>query len=200
MKIKFILLLVLAGFFLGTTTFGQTSKITTDYLGVPGPIKLDKISYNLAWSSHPLDNYYKQEYIEAGDSLEKFKTMILLDFLTGIKIKDAVKAKVTELEKLKETNPVVQFEQFENKGEYMLDFLVSQNTPDGKLVSIVERNVYRYKTIVDKSGQKGILLFGVSQRSYGNDIDNFFAVLKKTRYDLINLVGSFDIPEISIAK
>ena len=61
----------------------------------------------------------------------------------------------------------------------------------------LKRNkVYRYKSITDKNGQKYILLFGASQRSYGDDIDTF----KSKRFDLINLVGSFDIPEISIAK
>ena len=54
--------------------------------------------------------------------------------------------------------------------------------------------------VTTKNGQKAVLLFGVSDRAYGNDIDNFFSNLKEHRYDLINAVGAFDIPEITIAK
>jgi len=201
MNIKHIFSVCLTGFVMTTSVYAQTDKSSTDYLSVPGPISFEKTDYNLVWTSHPLDNYYKQEYIERGDSVEKFKTLILLDLITGnTKIKDVVAIKIAELKKLKKTNPVVQFEVFENKGEYMLDFLVSENTPDGKLVSIVERNVYRYKTIVDNSGKKRVLLFGVSERSYGDDIDNFFAKLKTNRDDLINEVGTFKIPDITIVK
>jgi len=82
----------------------------------------------------------------------------------------------------------------------MLDFLLSQDTPDGKYVSIVERNVYRYKDVTDKNGQKAILLFGVSERAYGDDINKFFSNLKAHRFDLINAVGTFEIPTITIPK
>ena len=91
---------------------------------------------------------------------------------------DVVATKNAELKKMKASNPVVNYETFEKDGEVMLDFLVSENTPDGKYLSIVERNVYRYKSVVDKNGQKGVLLFGVSERAYGDDIDKFFPNLK----------------------
>ena len=125
----------------------------------------------------------------------------MLDVITGrTKLKDLVATKVAELNKMNVLNPVINYEKFEKDGEVMLDFMISENTPDGKLVSILERNVYRYKSVVDKSGQKGVLLFGVSDRHYGNDIDDFFATFKSKRFDLINLVGAFDIPEMSVAK
>ncbi len=191
---------LLVGLIFSTFAFGQTTK-STEYLGVAGPISFDKVSYNLAWTSHPADNYYKQEYLAKGDTIEKFKKLIMLEIITGkTKLKDIVATKVAELKKMKVSNPVINYETFEKDGEVMLDFIISENTPDGKLVSILERNVYRYKSVVDKSGQKGVLLFGVSDRHYGNDIDNFFATFKSKRFDLINLVGAFDIPEISIAK
>jgi len=191
---------VLLGLLLTTFSFGQTTK-PTEYLGVAGPISLDRISYNLAWTSHPSENYYKQEYFAKGDTIEKFKKLVLLEILTGkTKLKDVVATKVAELKKMKTSNPVVNYETFEKDGEVVLDFLVSENTPAGKYLSIVERNVYRYKSVVDKNGQKGVLLFGVSERAYGDDIDKFFPNLKAHRFDLINLVGAFDMPEITIAK
>ena len=200
MTFKTTLATLLTGLLLTTIVFGQTTK-PTEYLGVAAPISFDKVSYNLAWTSHPADNYYKQEYLAKGDTIEKFKKLIMLEIITGkTKLKDIVGTKVAELKKMKISNPVINYETFEKDGEVMLDFIISENTPDGKLVSILERNVYRYKSVVDKSGQKGVLLFGVSDRHYGNDIDDFFATFKAKRFDLINLVGTFDIPQISISK
>ena len=183
-----------------TCSFGQNAK-PAEYLGVGGPISFDKVNYNLAWTSHPADNYYKQEYLAKGDAIEKFKKLILLEILIGnTAVKDIVAAKISELKQMKLSNPLVQYEAFEKGGEVILDFLVSQNVADGKSVSIVERNVYRYKSLVEKTGKKGVLLFAVSERSYGNDIDRFLSNLKARRFDLVTLVGAFNIPAITVAK
>jgi hypothetical protein len=187
-------------FLISTTIFGQETKLT-NYFGSENTITFDKIAYNLAWTSHPADNYFKHEYLQEGDTIEKFNKLIIVEALTGkLKLEDVVSAKVTELKKMKETNPVVNYEIFEKDGEVMIDFLVSVNTPDGKYLSVVERNVYRYKSIKEKNGQKCVLLFAVSERAYGADIDNFFPKLKEHRFDLINLVGQFELPEIKIIK
>lgn len=200
MNLKNKITTVLLSLLLTTFAFGQTSK-PKEYLGVPEQISFDNTSYHLVWTSHPADNYYKQEYIIKGDTIEKFKKLIMLEIITGkTKLKEVVATKIAELKKMKASNPVVNYEVFEKNGEVMLDFLVNENTPDGKYLSIVERNVYRYKSVVDKNGQKGVLLFGVSERAYGDDIDNFFPNLKAHRFDLINLVGAFEIPEITVAK
>lgn len=187
-------------FLISTTIFGQETN-PTNYFGSENKITFDKIAYNLAWTSHPADNYYKHEYLQQGDTIEKFNKLIIVEALTGkVKLKDVVSAKVAELKKMKETNPVVNYEIFEKDNEVMIDFLVSANTPDGKYLSVVERNVYRYKSIKEKNGQKCVLLFAVSERAYGDDIDNFFPKLKEHRFDLINLVGQFELPEITIKK
>lgn len=196
----YILLSILVAF---TSAFGQTGKAAIDYLKVAGPIVFGNQSYHLAWTAHPSTNFYKQEYVPRSESVTKFNTMILIDVLTGNQqINDIVAAKVAELKKMKETNPIVNYEALENsrKGEYMLDFLVSQNSPDGKSIMILERNVYRYKVFTDPSGKKGILLFGISTRSYGKDVEKFFAALKSGRNELINTVSKFNIPDISISN
>ena len=201
MIIKNKIAILSVGLLLATASFGQATKTVIDYLRVVGPISFEKNSYNLAWTSHPADNYYKQEYLVQGDTLEKFKRLILIELLVGkTKIKDVVATKIAELNKIKAGNPIVQYQAFEKGEEIILDFLLSENTPDGKLVSTVERNVYRYKNITDKNGQKAVFLFGVSNRAYGNDIDNFLLNLKDNRHDLLNAVDAFDLPEITIAK
>ena len=180
----------------------QTNKAVNDYLKVPGPINFDSKSYKLSWSSHPAADYYKQEYLPGGESADRFKSMILLDVLTGkVNVKDIVGAKVAELKKMKETNPVVNYEIFDNSksGEYMLDFLLTANGADGK-ISIAERNVYRYTSFTDKSGNKGVLLFGISVRSYGEAITSFLADLKKNKKDLVNQAAQFKIPSVTITK
>ena len=183
-------------------SYGQKNKATTDYLNVPGPIAFDQKSYNLSWTSHPADNFYKQEYLTKGDNADRFISMVLLDVITGdVNIRDIVASKVAELKKLKETNPVINYETLDNPktGQYMIDFLISENAPNGG-PGIVERNVYRYQTFADKLGHKGVVLFGISTRSYGGDINKFFASLKLTRNGLINKISKYPIPEIIIKK
>jgi hypothetical protein len=194
--------MLMAAFFVTTISLAQAGKAVTDYLNVPGPIVLDNNSYSLSWSSHPAANFYKQEYIVKGDNPDKYKTMVLLDVITGQEnIKDVVGAKIAELKKLKESNPVVNYEVINNPatGEYMLDFLMTANAPDGS-ITIIERNVYRYKIVADKSGQKAIMLFGVSTRAYGNAVDAFFTSLKSNRKTLMNSVAKTKMPEIVIKK
>ncbi|MFM6926709.1 MAG: hypothetical protein ACKOU7_14470 [Ferruginibacter sp.] len=193
MKTIFSLLLLLS-----SVSYAQHA---TDKLNVPGPITVVGKSHALSWTSNPAAGFYKQEYIPAGDKADKFKSMVLLDVSLGnFQLKDIVSTKIAELKKMKETNPIINYEIFQKNGEYLLDFMLSANSPDGKKVDIVERNVYRYKTFTDRSGKKGILLFGVSVRSYGNDIDNFLKGLKTGKAALLNEVAQFTIPTISISK
>ncbi|WP_460550686.1 hypothetical protein [Ferruginibacter profundus] len=182
-------------------TYAQSNA--KDYLKVPGPVVFANQSFHLDWSSHPAVNFYKQEYLTKNDTAGKYKTMLLMDVITGDKnLKDVVAEKINSLKNLKATNPLVSYESFGNAaaGEYMLDFVLTANTTDGKQLSIAERNVYRYKTFTDKDGTKGVLLFGVSTRAYGKDISSFFASLKTNRSQLVNLVAKYTMPEIKVGK
>jgi hypothetical protein len=193
---KYVLSLLI---FLSSFAYAQKP---VDKLNVPGPIKVNKKTHVLAWTaSPPSGNFFKQEYIPAGENLNKFTSMVLVDVsLDNVSLKDIVAAKMNELKKMKETNPMVNYEVFQKNGEYLLDFLLSANSADGKTMEIVERNVYRYQIFTDKSGKKAVLLFGVSVRSYGNDIDNFLKKLKADKSALLNEVAKFSMPAISISK
>lgn len=180
-----------------TISYAQTNKPAKDYLGVPGPVLFDGKLYNLAWSSHPANNYYKHEYVLKGDNVEKFKSMVMLEVLTGdAGPKEIAAAKLEELKKMKETNPMVNYESFTNQstGDYMIDFLLSASDAKGEMTA-VERNIYRYTTISTKVGKKALLLFAVSTRSYGNEITPFLTSLKSTKSQLVNKVAAFKIPE-----
>ncbi|MEP7236339.1 MAG: hypothetical protein ABI685_00675 [Ferruginibacter sp.] len=191
----------LISFLIAIIAHGQNSKTVTEYLNVPGPITINNESFSLAWSSHPSATYYKQEYIGAKDKLEHFKKMVLVEVLTGnAKAADLAQTKIAELKQMKLTNPIVNYEVFQKNGEYILDFLLSENTPDGKKINILERNVYRYKEVTDKNGKKAVMLFGASERAYGNDADTYLSALKKTKSTLTNAVAAYVIPQLTIKK
>ena len=180
-----------------TVTFGQTA---TDYLNLAKPILFDKMVYKLTWSAHPTDNYFKQEYISTSDNPEKFKRLLTFDVLIGNQeLKDKKKKKVEELKDLKQTDPIINYRVLEKGNEIMLDFVLGGYSADGKSLNIIERNVYRY-TLLNKNTLKGILLFAVSDRAYGNEIDDFLSDLKNNQLDLLNAVTAFHIPEITVSK
>lgn len=200
MKKKQTILLLLLTLFMFTVKYTQAQKAPADYVHVPGPIVFDSKAFSLSWSSHPATNFYKQEYIVKGDNPDHFKIMLLTDVVTGGSvIKDVVNAKVAELKKMQEANPIVNYEVISNPktGEYMLDFLLSANDANGNM-NIVERSVYRYRAFTDKAGQTSVQLFGVSTRSYGADINKFLVALKAKRKELVNKVAQFKLPEVKI--
>jgi hypothetical protein len=175
-----------------------TNAQNNDRLGVKGPINFDSGVYSLSWSSHPTDNYFKQEYLQKGEDVNKFKSMIMLEVASGaINLKDAVGAKVSELKSLKASNPFISYDTFymADKGEYLLDFVITQNSADNKSALIAERNVYRYKKL---SSGNGIMLFAVSIRSYDADTKNFLATLKNGRKALADKVRSYSLPVITL--
>lgn len=178
----------------------EKTNVIKDYIGVGKEIIFDNGAYRLAWSSNPSSGYYKQEYLQDGDTLEKYKKLILLEMISGsMKPRDAAEAKVSELKKLKASDPMVNYDLFEKDGEIMLDFILSSGNAGESDQYIVERNVYKYKSI-SGNNESGVILFGVSERAYGEDVDNFLLTLKGKRFNLPDKVGAFRIPEASISK
>ena len=180
---------------------GQTKPAVTDYLNIKGPLTVSQKSYLLSWTSHPAPNYYKQEYLVSGDNAEKFKSMVMVEVLTGTATpKSLLTAKMQELKTLKQTNPIVNYEVISNAktGEYILDFLISANGADGQPV-ILERNVYRYMKLSPQAG-KGVVLLAVSVRAYDNEIDTYLTGLKNTRNTLISEIAAFKLPAITLKK
>ncbi|MBB6502861.1 hypothetical protein [Pedobacter cryoconitis] len=189
---------IIAFILVATTAYGQTPA-PVNYLNVKSPIVFNSASYSLSWSSHPAANFYKQEYLTKGDNSDRYKSMLLTDLIIGeVTIQDLVRKKVLELKKAKETNPIINYQLLEKDGEPMLDFMLSASSADGKTVTIIERNIYRYQTITGKNGQKAVLLFGISTRAYGDDIINFMTNLKTKRMDLLNKFGQYKFPGITL--
>ena len=167
-----------------------------EYLSVGKQLNFNAAKYDLKWSSHPSENYYKQEYLKQGEELETYHNMILVEAIEGnLKTSDAMNAKVTELEARKKWDFVANYRIYENKNkptEGIIDFVVSDT------MTTYEWNLYRYQM------QKGALvLFAYSYRDSlndDNDLKKFFGHIKEKREDFINKLQSYSIPEVKISK
>ena len=177
--------------------FVMAQNKVEDYLHLGSKYRFDNKDYELVWSSHPASNFYKQEYILPNENVEKYKRLILIDFIEGdLAPKDVLSSLANSLENSKKQNPVINYKVYEKNNEYMIDFIMSENSQDGKEVLILERNVYRYFRI-NTPNRKGILLFGVSDRAYTKkEMDNMFSVLKNNKLELVNKVAKIEVPKI----
>ena len=191
MKRRLVLFLMLM------VQFFMAQNKVEDYLRLGSKYRFDNKDYELVWSSHPASNFYKQEYILPNENVEKYKRLILIDFIEGdLNPKDVLSGLVNSLENSKKQNPVINYKVYEKNNDYMIDFIMSENSQDGKDVLILERNVYRYFRI-NTPKRKGILLFGVSDRAYTKkEMDNMFSVLKNKKLDLVNKVIQIEVPKI----
>ena len=202
MSTSFIISCLVSLLALPCCCYGQTQKETVNFLAIQGPITVQKDAYHLVWSSHPDASLYKQEYLTAGDRFPNYKSMVTVDFVvTESSIDQAIATKVRQLDELKKTNPIVNYEVIGNKatGEKIIDCLIGQTAADERN-SVVERDVFRYKVVKLASGHRGVLLFAVSQRKYGNDIKPFLLKLKTDKPILIGEVAKRPMPEINLAK
>jgi len=187
----------LALFLMFIAQFVMAQNKVEDYLHLGSKYRFDNKDYELVWSSHPASNFYKQEYILPNENVEKYKRLILIDFIEGdLAPKDVLSSLANSLENSKKQNPVINYKVYEKNNEYMIDFIMSENSQDGKEVLILERNVYRYFRI-NTPKRKGILLFGVSDRAYTKkEMDNMFSVLKNNKFELVNKVAKIEVPKI----
>jgi hypothetical protein len=177
--------------------FAMAQNKVEDYLHLGDKYRFDNKDYELVWSSHPASNFYKQEYILPNENVEKYKRLILIDFIEGdLNPKDVLSGLANSLENSKKQNPVINYKVYEKNNEYMIDFIMSENSQDGKEILILERNVYRYFRI-NTPKRKGVLLFGVSDRAYTKkEMDNMFSVLKNKKLDLVNKIIQIEVPKI----
>lgn len=189
----------LLAFLLGSVQDSGHQKPAVNYLGIPGPLVFRGKNYQLTWSAHPDATLYKQEYLAAGDALPNYKSMITIDFVVSeATVDDAVRAKLRDLDQLKKTLNV-NFEVISDPttGEKIVDCLLGQTAAD-ETKSIYEHDVYRFKAVTAKSGQKGIVLYALSTRAYGKDITPFLTKLKKERKGIVSDVAKVTLPEIAV--
>lgn len=84
-----------------------------DRLGVPGPIEISGTRYQLAFADEPQPGYVKQEYLPEGQTLDRFETMVLVEFMEGATVPaDVVRPQVQMLEERRAIDPLVNYEIF----------------------------------------------------------------------------------------
>lgn len=180
--------------------FGFTKNgVIKNYYGISEVLSFNSSDYKLSNSYHPVENYWKQEYLPDGQTPDHFDSMITIDFcVTDSTATHFVASKIIELSERKKTDAVCNYRVLENKhsDEYILDFIMSESL--GNRVTIVERNIYHYKNYTDKAGHKGTLLFGISHRAYGNDITSYLKSINATLEADIKRVNAFEVPQIEI--
>ncbi|MBS9721952.1 hypothetical protein JYU29_14770 [Tianweitania sp. BSSL-BM11] len=187
--------LVVAVTLLANQSLAQDAD-TEDRLGVPGPIQFQNTAFALAWSSKPTNNTYKQEYVPAGQSVESFEDMFLVEAVTGsLTPAEAATAQIDFLKQRKATDPVVNYAILHNEktGNIVLDFVLSDLQADPV---IVEWNAYRYAPLKNDGG---VALYGMSRRAYGEaDAKAMLRGLKAIRDADLEPLALFDVPVISV--
>lgn len=178
-------------------TVSSTTEVT-DYLSVPGPIKYNDKNFSLAWSDHPTEIYYLQEYLPEGQSVERFYEMMTIHlFLSEISIDDAVAQKIAEIEERKLTDPEAKYSKTENPvgDDVMLEFMVSSKENE----VILEYNIYHYSKADVGDGLEALRIMAYSRRDYNDEIPAFMDVFEAERsarfYELIGL----EKPEIKLS-
>ncbi len=125
--------------------------------------------------------------------------MLMVDYLLiDTPAKYIVGVKINEIRERKKTDAVANFlvQKNEKNGEYLLDFIMSDG--GGGKASVVELNAYHYKNYTDKAGHKGVLLFALSKRAYGNDVMPFLRNLKSERQNIIKTMAEASFPPVEV--
>lgn len=173
------------------------SDQATDFLGIGKKLKFNNKEFNLAWSSNPTSGYYKQEYLLDSSTVENYNEMILVEALKGkLSTKDAVETKVVELKKMKEKNPMINWNVYQNNNEHIIDFVIS----DG--ATVYEWNLYRYSTVKDSKRNKFLVMraYSYKDKLYTNeDLKPFFNRIVENRDDYIKKLSELEIPRLSIS-
>ena len=167
-----------------TCVMAFSQEEIVDYLHVGKTLKFQGKKFELKWSQHPMEVYYLQEWLPKGETFDNYEQMlsVSLAFSEALTVQYAVEAKIQELEERKKSDKCCNYLVYENDGEYLIDFLVSDGA-DGKL-NCVEVDIHHYKPVT-VNGKKAIQLNFYSRRAYGDDIIPFLEFLKDKKEDWI---------------
>jgi len=182
-----------------TAANAHAQQDVADYMHVPGPIIFNASTYYLEWSAKPVDNYYKQQYVVKGDTIAHYKKLVLIDVLLDtLPPKELVYYKLRALEQRKKTDAAMDYHLITSpdSSEYIVDFIQSEGRP---ATEYVEWNAYLYKAFKDINGHKGVLLFGVSMRAYGNKITDFVGSMRDRREDVVKQLMQYPLPVVKIS-
>jgi len=124
-----------------------------DYLSIGDSITFNQKEYHLIWSSNPVQNYCKQEYLPDSSSLDNYHDMIIVEAIKGnLSIDDALNVKIQEVnESSKKSHFMIPWKVYPGENEKVINFCIS----DGG--SVYEWNLYRYIKQKNKKGEYLVL-------------------------------------------
>ena len=156
-----------------------SAQSATEYFNVGNPIKYCGTKFSLVWSALPQENYFVQEYLPKGESLDHYNQMFTVSVIFWDRTPlDAVQAKIAELEQRKKSDPITNYTVAENNGEYILEFIVGDSS-DGNM-NAVEVDVHYYKQMTINGRNASVLSF-YSCRAYGDEIMPFIQSIPEKR-------------------
>lgn len=172
----------------------MSAQTVKEYFSVGNPIQYCETDFYLAWSAHPQDIYYVQEYLPQGESLEHYNQMLTVSVVFWNRTPhEAVQAKIAELEQRKKTDPVTNYMVVENDGgEYILEFIVSDSN-NGEL-STVEVDVHHYRQMSIDGRDASVLVF-YSCRAY-DDIEAFIKAIPQNRASWYECMSHLDLTPV----
>lgn len=172
---------------------GVLAADVVDRIGVPGPIQFGETDFALQWVSSPSPELYKQEYVPAGQRVQRYDSMVLIDVRpVGAGVAQTVRAMIEQIDARKATDPVANYDVHVNEAgdEILLDFVMSARDASGL---IVEGNAYRY---FPGPGGQGTTVVAISRRGYDDAARDFLVDLKARRQQEISTLSAlqpFDI-------
>lgn len=163
-----------------------------EYFTIGNPIDYCGTEYYLAWSSHPIESFYLQEYLPKGESFDHFNRMFSVRIIfDGKTAKQALAEKIAFLEQRKKTDMVCNYLTAEKDGSHMLEFIVSEGDEEG--LDVVEFNLYYYRTM-DVNGRPASVLTFYSERAYDDDILPFIKSIPEKRVGWWTAMESLNLP------
>lgn len=185
------------GFVLLCATSGLLAADNADRIGVPGPIRFGDTDFALQWTSNPSPGLYKQEYVPAGQRVERYASMVLIDVRPlGGDVAQTARAMIGQIDARKTSDPVANFDVIVNDAgdEVLLDFVLSASDASG---AIVEWNAYRY---FPGPGGQGTTMLGISRRAYGDAVRDFLVELKVRRPQDIRTLSALRAFDIALPE
>jgi len=194
----------------GTNNSSENSQFKVDslatpgvveYLSVNGPFRVGDYTFHLRWSSHPAENYYKQEYVPTIYELENYIQMVMVEVVIGkVKAKDALDDQIKTIEARKPADKLASYKVTKDPhtGDDVLEFMLGENANTGN--EIAEWNVYRYVPYTDDAGQKGVELFAYSRRGYGVKAEPFKGEIERDAAKFKSNFLAIPVPVITLKK
>lgn len=168
----------------------------TEFLSIEKKIEFNGEEYELYWSSHPSNGYYRQEYLRENDKLPKYEKMLMVEAVKGDT--QAIKVatlKIKDLENRKKNDPFVSYEKFVNGKEIILEFVL-------KFGKTFEWNIIRYKNEENESGNYLVLysyryrMYGSQYLPYENVKNEFLNTVKTSKTYLVKKVREMELSNV----